>query len=68
MQNFKERMECKNCLCSVKNSSRKSQPSAELFAAALNTYAAEVIKRAFYNHHAQVTEVYRQPNCPAFDQ
>ena len=28
-----------------------SQPRAELFAAVLNTYTAEVIKRAFYNHH-----------------
>ena len=28
-----------------------SQPRAELFAAVLNTYTAEVVKRAFYNHH-----------------
>ena len=28
-----------------------SQPTAELFAAVLNTYTAEVIKRAFYSHH-----------------
>ena len=27
------------------------QPRAELFAAALNTYAAEVVERAFYNHY-----------------
>ena len=28
-----------------------SKPRAELFATVLNTYTAEVIKRAFYNHH-----------------